>query len=347
MVVLREVHQLFKLHCAHLALILLDAMLFKSMPHQPGLVYKRQVTPVALEIQLALVKFDVLHQTLLVAKCLLAQETSENGLVLVVTHSVLSQAVQRPEFLVAKLALMHRLGGVVRVHVRPQAEPVSGFPAAHAALQARFLMHAHVHRQMALHQETAAANLADKFWRHLFVLQQVPFEATRPSELFRTLGAPEGFFTSMVSLVLLQLDSFLEVFGALVALVPYQWFDHVVVHPQVILEASFAVELHDADVARKSRTVDGEVRLQHVGLQLNFGGEAAAAPLALKHAQRRVLRGHVKCHVREALQAQFAGVHVDDERRRDQVIQSESKHVETLLILHKSTKERNMSNLIT
>jgi hypothetical protein len=147
----------------------------------------------------------------------------------------------------------------------------------------------------------------------------------------------------MVSLVLLQLDSLLVVFGALVALVPYQWFDHVVDHPQVILEASLAVELQAADFARESRTVDGEVRLQHVGLQLSFGGEAAAAPLALKHAQHGVLRGHVQRHVWEALQAQFAGVHVNDQRRRDQLIQSESKHVETPLILHK----RNIFNLIT
>jgi hypothetical protein len=88
------------------------------------------------------------------------------------------------------------------------------------------------------------------------------------------------------------------------------------------------------------------VRLQHVGLQLSFGGEAAAAPLALKHAQRGVLRGHVQRYVREALQAQFAGVHVDDQRRRDQLIQSESKHVKTHLILHKRKKNESFDHEI-
>lgn len=51
-----------------------------------------------------------------------------------------------------------------------------------------------------------------------------------------------------------------------------------------------------------------------------------------------MLGGHVEGHVGEALQAQFARVHVDDERRRDQLVNSENRQVALFNLVGKKLK---------
>lgn len=185
---------------------------------------------------------DVFNKTILVAKRLLAQEASVDGLVLVVTHAVPAQVSQIPEFFVAKLALMHCFH-VVRLHVHCQVDFMFGFPAAYVALDRPFIVHDHVLGQLGLKQETAATNLTHATGWHILMLQQVEFQAVGHGECFWTLGTAEGFYTSVASLMYLQIGLKFVAFGAKVTLVQRRWPDHAVQKPEVGLQMTLAVEL--------------------------------------------------------------------------------------------------------